>query len=413
LAGVRRAAKALTAQFVRTISKPGKYFDGHGLILRVQSNGSRRWVQRVMIRGKRTELGLGSAELVPLAQAREFALHNHRLARAGGDPLQAKREAQAVPTFEEAARKVHDLHKPSWTNEKHARDFVSSLEAYVFPELGRRKVSEILPADVSAVLVPIWLKVPETARRVRQRIGTVMEWAIAQGWRQDNPAQHISKRLPRQDRTKNHRKALPYREVADCIATVKASGASPATKLALEFLILTAARSGEVRLARWEEIEVDGADGPAWMIPATRTKMRRLHQVPLSSRARHILKEADALQDGSGLIFPSARSKPLSDMTLSKLVKELGFNADVHGFRTSFRTWVQEKTKYRREVAEAALAHATGPVEAAYARSDCFDERAKMMRDWAQYLAASRNRTASPQKLKARPATPKVRAVRR
>ncbi len=384
--GVRKPSKSLTARFVKTVNAPGKYFDGHGLILRVQPNGSRQWVQRVMIGGKRTELGLGSADLVPLVDAREQALQNHKLARAGGDPLQAKRDAKAVPTFEEAARKVHELHKPSWTNEKHGRDFINSLEAYAFDVLGPRKVSEISTGHVSAVLVPIWLKLPETARRVRQRIGTVMEWAISQGWRQDNPAQHISRSLPRQDRTKNHRKALPYQEVANCIAAVHASGAWVATKLALEFLILTAARSSEVRLARWEEVAGDG--GAAWLIPAARTKMRRLHRVPLSDRAQRILKEAETLRDGTGLIFPSVRGKPLSDMTLSKLVKEIGFDADVHGFRTSFRTWAQEQTTYPREVAEAALAHLIGgTVEQAYARSDVFEKRVALMDDWGKYLA--------------------------
>lgn len=386
----RRPEKALTAQAVKAATAPGKYFDGHGLYLRVDGNGSRFWVQRITIRGKRCELGLGAPSLVSLAEARAKALENRKLARMGGDPLQAKREALAVLTFEEAARKVHALHKPTWKNEKHAAQFIATLETYAFPRLGKLKVQDISTADVLAVLMPIWTKIPETARRVRQRIGAVMKWAIAQGWRQDNPAENISRALPKVSKVQDHRKALPYAEVAGCIEAVNGSGAGLATKLALEFLVLTAARSGEVREARWDEIDMTAE---VWEIPAERMKMKRPHRVPLSPRALALLMQAKALDDGSGLVFPGTKKgRPLSDMTLSKLVKELGFAADVHGFRTSFRTWAQERTSYPREVAEAALAHLTGDaVERAYARSDVFDKRRKMMGAWAAFLAEKRN----------------------
>ena len=381
----------LTARFVATVTDPGKYHDagGLGLYLRVMPGGSKQWVQRIVSRGRRMEMGLGSPPVVTLAKAREEALENKRHAREGRDPLQMKREAAAVLTFEAAARKVHEMHAPTWRNDKHRLDFIRSLEAYAFPIMGKRKVADITPADVLAVLSPIWTAKPETARRVRQRIGTVMKWAVAQGWRLDNPAESIGKALPKHDRkVQAHRKALPHSEVAGCINTVKASGAWAATKLALEFLVLTAARSGEVREARWDEIDMAGA---VWEIPASRMKMKRPHRVPLSPRALEILREAEAFRDGSGLIFPSPRGKALSDMTLSKLVKELGFEADVHGFRTSFRTWAQECTNYPREVAEAALAHAVGDaVERAYARSDVFEKRRKMMAAWAAYLATRR-----------------------
>jgi integrase len=283
---------------------------------------------------------------------------------------------------------VHELHRPTWRNAKHANDFIASLEAYAFPRIGRLKVGEVSTGDVLAVLSPIWTSKRETARRVRQRIGTVMKWAIAQGWRQDNPAANIDQALPRTDRTKARRKALPYAAVAECISTVHASRAGQATKLALEFLALTASRSGEVRLAAWPEVDLAAA---VWEIPATRMKMKRPHRVPLSVRALAILQEAAAFRDGD-IVFPGTkRGRPLSDMTLSKLVKELGFDADVHGFRTSFRTWVQEQTDYPREVAEAALAHAVGDdVEQAYARSDLFEKRRTMMEAWAGYLAVRR-----------------------
>ncbi len=357
---------------MRNASEPGKYFDGHGLYLRVEKNGARFWVQRIMVRGRRREIGLGSPSLVPLADARAKALDNHRLARSGGDPIQAKRETEAVLTFEQAARTIHALHRPTWRNPKHAAQFLATLETYAFPKIGKVKVGDVSSADVLAVLTPIWTVKAETARRVRQRIGTIMKWAVAQGWRQDNPADAIAQALPKHDRTKAHRRALHYSEVANCIEAVKGSGASQSTKLALEFLVLTASRSGEVRGARWKEIDLGDratrATCATWEIPGTRMKAKKPHRVPLSARAVEILREAEKLSDGSGLVFPGTkRSRPLSDMTLSKLVKELGFDADVHGFRTSFRTWAQEQTNFPREVAEAALAHVNkDKVEAAW-----------------------------------------------
>jgi integrase len=392
--GIRRPEKQLTAKQVEGALEPGKYFDGHGLFLRVQPNGQRQWVQRITVRGKRCEIGLGNPALVSLYEARELALHNRRLAVSGGDPIQAKREAKAVLTFEEAARKVHELHKPTWRNPKHAAQFLSTLETYTFPRIGMLKVGQVNTSDVLAVLTPIWTEKPETAARVKQRIGMVMKWAIAQGWRQDNPAENITQALPKHDKNlKSHRKALGYFEVPACLEAVQASGAGLSTKLAMEFLVLTASRSGEVRGAAWAEIDLGtsatSATSATWTIPASRMKAKREHRVPLSKRAVEILTAAKALGDGTGLVFPGTKAgKALSDMTLSKLVKELGFDADVHGFRTSFRTWAQERTNFPREVAEAALAHTIkDKAEAAYARSDMFEKRRKMMEAWAGYLA--------------------------
>ena len=391
--GLRKPEKALTAQFVKTAREPGKYFDGHGLFLRVQPNGARQWVQRIVIRGKRCELGLGNPALVTLAEARDAALANRKLAQSGGDPMRAKRESDAVLSFEEAARKVHALHLPTWRNAKHGAQFLSTLETYTFPRLGKLRVADVTTADVLAVLTPIWTQKPETAARVRQRIGTVMKWAVAQGWRQDNPAESIAQALPKRDLSlKEHRKALTYAEVADCITAVQASGAGISTKLAFEFLVLTATRSGEARGALWSEIDLGpatSATSATWTIPASRMKAKREHRIPLTARAVAILREARALGDGTGLVFPGTKAgKSLSDMTLSKLVKELDFAADIHGFRTSFRTWAQERTNFPREVAEAALAHAIkDKAEAAYARSDVFEKRRKMMDAWAAYLA--------------------------
>lgn len=385
----RQPEKALTAQRVKHATEPGKYFDGNGLYLLVKPNGSRSWVQRIVIRGKRREMGLGSASLVTLAEAREAALQNRRIARAGGDPIQARQEALAVLTFEEAARKVYEMHLPTWRNAKHASQFINTLETYAFPKIGAVKVGEVNTNDVLRVLTPIWTAKPETARRVRQRIGMVMKWAVAKGWRQDNPAEAISQALPKHERRKVHRKALPYADVPAFISTVKASKAGLVTKLAMEFLILTAARSGEVRGAVWSEIDLQAA---IWTVPASRMKAKREHRVPLSPRAVEILNAARKMSDGSDLVFAGARKgRPLSDMTLSKLTKELGFDVDVHGFRTSFRIWAQEKTDAPREVAEAALAHTIrNQAEAAYARSDLFERRRKLMNGWGEAIANER-----------------------
>lgn len=384
----KAARKPLTAAFVASIKEPGKYHDGKGtgLFLLVKPTGGRFWVQRIVIRGKRREMGLGSPPVVTLAEAREQALQNKRIARSGGDPLAERRRAKAVLTFEEAARKTHAELAPTLKNPKDRAAFLSSLESYIFPRFGSVPLPDVTSADVRQAILAAREKAPGVAKKLIYRISFVFKWGIAEGMCQHNPSTAQSLALPRSEQTSRHRKALHYSDVAGCIETVHASRAWKATKLALEFLVLTASRSGEVRMARWEEIDMDTA---TWEIPAERMKMQRPHRVPLSARAMEILAEAEDLRDESGLVFPSIRGKVLSDMTLSKLVKELGFDADVHGFRTSFRTWAQERTNYPREVAEAALAHKTGDaVEQAYARSDLFEKRRKMMESWAGHLAS-------------------------
>jgi integrase len=216
----------------------------------------------------------------------------------------------------------------------------------------------------------------------------VMKWAVANGWRQDNPADAIAQALPKQDKTQAHRKALPYDKVPEFLDALKASDAGDATKLALELVILTASRSGEVRLAEWSEFDLDQA---IWTRPAHRMKSKKEHRVPLSPRALEVLSQARKLGSGEGLVFPGTKyGKPLSDMTLSKLTKALGYDVDVHGFRTSFKTWTQERTNTPRDVSEAALAHTVkDKAEAAYARSDFFDKRRTLMERWSQTVIAS------------------------
>ena len=281
-----------------------------------------------------------------------------------------------------------ELNRPTCSNPKHGAQWESTLRNYLFPRLGKRPVDSIVSADVLAVLTPIWHELPETAKRVRQRIGTVMDWAVAQGYRQDNPAAALTKVLPKRDAKHEHMKALPYSEVATAIATIRASDAYKATVLCFELLVLTAARSGEVRGATWNEIDRDAA---TWTVPASRMKAGREHRVPLSKRALAVLAEASAFRTGEdGLVFPAQRGSPLSDSTISKLCRENGINAVPHGFRSSFRDWASEKTNAPHAVMEAALAHTiSNQVEAAYHRTDLFDRRRKLMDSWSSYLTAT------------------------
>ena len=294
-----------------------------------------------------------------------------------------------MPTFAEAAARVLEQLRPGWRSTRHAKDWVSSLRVYAFPQLGHRPVGEITTADILAVLTPIWHDKRVTARRVRQRIGAVMKWAVAMGLRPDNPASDVlGQALGRQQAVVQHMRALHHSKVAGAMEMVRKSHAYPATKLAFEFLVLTAARSGEVRLAHWDEIDLEARE---WTVPAERTKAHRPHRVPLSGRAVEILSEARTLGGGSGLVFPSPEGRASAHSRLSTLLRDLGIAAVPHGFRSSFRDWCGECSNAPREVAEAALAHAVrNKVEAAYARSDLFERRRVLMDNWAAYLAGER-----------------------
>ena len=381
----RHPDKALSAAFVRS-APPGRHADGNGLYLFVQPTGTRSWVQRLVIRGRRRELGLGAATLVPLAKAREQALANRMLARSGGDPLAEKRRVQGVPTFAEAARRVLEQKRGGWRGRRHAQTWWRSMERYVFPRIGGRPISEVHAADMLEILTPIWHVKAATAREVRQRVRSVLEWSIALDMRNDNPCDRVLPVLGPQNDIVTHRPALPHKDVAAAIETVRTSrSGQPAVKLAFEFLVLTAARSAEARLATWAEI--DTADR-VWTIPALRMKAKREHRVPLCGRALAILDAARALGDGNPLVFPMRSGRPISASTLPKVLRYHRVAAVAHGFRSSFRDWAAEETDHPRDVIEAALAHVVGSkVEAAYARSDLFERRRRLMDDWAAYLA--------------------------
>ena len=384
----------LTAAKVRNAG-PGRYSDGNGLILVVWPSGSRNWVQRITIDGKRRDIGLGGYPAVKLAEARETARANRETVRAGGVPLAVR--DRAVPTFEAAAIRRHAELAPGWRNPKHAAQWIATLRQYAFPTFGGRPVSTITTAHVLSVLTPIWHAKPETARRVRQRIIDVMDWAEAHGHRaRDFSARGVAAVLKRQNGhgPKAHFRALPYGDVGGALAAVRESQATTATKLAFEFLVLTAARSGEVRLATWAEIDMEGR---TWTVPAERMKAGREHRVPLSRAALDVLNQARAAatrqryrgDNPAALVFPAPRGGPLSDSTISKLIRELGIQAVPHGFRSSFRDWAAEQSNAPHAVMEAALAHTiSNKAEAAYARSDLFDRRRELMDAWAAYLAS-------------------------
>ena len=379
----------LTVRRIETAKGPAKLTDEHGLYLRVSPRGAKSWIQRLNIQGLRTDNAIGHYPSLGLAEARAAAFERWKIAKAGGDPRKADGRAVGGPTFAEAAEAVIAMHEPTWRSPKSGPQWRASLETYAYPVIGKLPVAEITPGHVMAILQPIWNEKRETARRVKQRISATCRWAVAQGHRIDDPAGIvIDAALPRKGVVRRHMRALPYDEVADCITKVKTSKrASRSSKLALEFLILTAARSGEVRKATWDEIDLDGA---TWTLPAERMKANREHRVPLSASALEVLGEAAKLSDGSGLIFPGARAgRPISENTHAKLLRELGFDAVTHGFRSSFRDYAAEQTHTPHAVMEAALAHSIkNKAEAAYARSDLFEKRRSLMEAWATYLGS-------------------------
>ena len=379
--GKKHPVNELSAVWVKKKNiDAGFYADGNGLYLKVDKSGAKRWIQRLVIHGKRRDMGLGSQTLVSLAEAREQARINRALARKGGDPLAEKRREQPL-TFKESAYAVYEINKPGWKNEKHVKQWINTLEKYVFPVIGDKLISQIDSPDILTVLQPIWISKHETARRIKQRMSAVFKWSQAKQWRTNDPTDNIEKALPKYEKPVKHHKSLPFDEIAQAIETVKNSNALDITKLAFEFLILTATRSGDVRGMRWDEIE-----GDKWVIPASRMKAGKEHRVPLSKRCMEILAIAETMKDGSGLVFTNG-GKPLSDMVLSKLMKELNIKAVPHGFRASFRQWTTEKTNYPWQVCEFALAHVVGDeAERAYQRSDLFDKRRHMMEAWAQYV---------------------------
>ncbi|WP_240611084.1 tyrosine-type recombinase/integrase [Oceaniglobus ichthyenteri] len=416
--GIRRPQKALTARFVETVTEPGKHFDGHGLFLRVRPNGGKQWVQRITIRGKRSEIGLGSPPAVSLALARKLALDNRGKAMLGGDPLAERRKAAAGLTFDAAVDTYLAAKLDEFRNEKHRKQWRSTLNTYASPVLGSKLVSEITVQDILRVLEPIWQTKTETAKRLRGRIENVLSWATVAGHRKgDNPARwkgNLSEILPKPSKvaTGGNQPALALGDAVGWWAALSSRDGMAAK--ALQFLTLTAARSGEVRGMTWDEIDfgiksairttpvATPATSATWTVPASRMKGGREHRVALTPDAVAILENLPRMDD-SPLVFFAPRGGMLSDMSISAVMRRMQESevkagragyldprskrpAVPHGLRSTFRQWAAEQG-YPRDMAEIALAHFIGSdVERAYQRSDMLERRRVMMAAWSAFL---------------------------
>lgn len=392
-----RAINRLSARGVQALAKPGRHSDGAGLYLVVDEGGSKRWVFLFKRAGRMSEMGLGALLSVPLSRAREVAAQCRMDLAAGHDPILLRRTARqqmpGVPTFGQFAdRFVRDM-SSQWRNEKHRAQWTMTLTVYC-ASMRSKPVSEITTDDVLDVLKPIWTSKPETASRLRGRIERVLDAARAKRHRSgDNPARwrgNLDHLLPKRSKfSKGHHAAMPYANVPKFIGDLRNRDAVAA--LALEFTVLTAARSGEALNARWSEIE---PDKKLWTVPGERMKTGREHRVPLTTRALEILKVVGALRDAanpSEFVFPGQkRGKPLSNMALEMMLRRMKVtDATVHGFRSAFRDWCGNETEFPRESAEACLAHVVGnATEQAYRRGDALDKRRKLMDAWAAYCGA-------------------------
>ena len=362
------------------------YGDGGTLFLNVAPGGSKSWIQRITVNGRRRDIGLGPWPVVSLAMARDRAFANRRAVAEGRDPLAEKRRAR-TPTFREAALKTYEANRPRWRSAKTAVNWTQQLERHAFPVLADKRVDRITREDVLKVLSPVWGRQFDVARKLRGRIRAVLAWCQAHGHVEVNVAgEAIDGALPAMPAVAAHYKALAYQEVGSALARIEASDASVSAKACFAFTVLTAARSGEARGATW-----DGLDQAErlWVIPASRMKGGAEHRQPLSDAALERLERVRPLRDGSGLVFPSPlkRGRPLSNVTLTKLLKEQGINATMHGFRSSFRDWAAERTDADHAVVELCLAHQVGSaVERAYRRSDLLARRRAVLERWAAYV---------------------------
>lgn len=392
----RRQKDRLSARTVTNTRTPGYHADGGGLYLQVSPSGTKSWVFRYTLAGKAREMGLGPEHTVRLAEARQRAAACRLLLVDGIDPIEArnaKRAGDALNaarsiTFSECAEAYIKAHRAGWRNAKHAAQWVTTLDDYAAPVIGAVSVQAVDTPLVMKILEPMWQDKTQTANRLRGRIEAVLDWAKAREYREgDNPARwrgHLDQLLPKPRKVAKveHLAALPYEQMGEFMEALRAQGGIAAR--ALEFLILTAARTGEVASAKWEEVDLNAA---LWTIPAARMKAHREHRVPLSPRAVTLLKGLEAKRQ-SDYVFPGKKEGvPLSSTAMLELLKRMDrTDMTVHGFRSTFRDWTSERTSHPREVCEMALAHAVGDkVEAAYRRGDLFEKRRRLMVDWAKH----------------------------
>lgn len=397
-----RLAKELGALEVSKLTTPGMHAVGTvpGLYLQVLPSGARTWILRAMVGGKRRDMGLGGYPGVSLAGAREAARTAREKIRNGIDPIEEGRTARnalrvsqaSSKTFEECARAYIQAHEQGWRNAKHAQQWTNTLTTYAFPFCGSLQVSDVGLPHVLQILEPIWSTKTETATRVRNRVELVLDWATARGYRAGlNPARwrgHLDKLLPKPEKVSKttHHAALPYEEMGLFMTSLRESPGVGAR--ALELAILTATRSGEVRGATWDEFDLKAK---LWTIPGDRMKAEKEHRVPLSKACIELLRKLPKME-GTNHVFTASKGKPLSDMTLTAVLRRMDVDATVHGFRSTFRQWAGEQTNFPREVCEHALAHQLpDKVEAAYQRGDLFTKREKLMAAWADYCSKAQS----------------------
>ena len=388
----------LTAVAVKSaLANPGTYQDGDGLFLKVDKRGGASWTLRFQRDGKRQDIGLGSAKLLTLADARDKARGLRKAVKVERRDVLAEKkdEAAAKITFREAAKQYHTENEAGWKSTVYARQWLASLENYAFPKLGDRPTGGITAADIISVLTPIWQGIPETARQVRNRICAVLDYAHAKGWRSTespsgNGSLKAGRGLPRQVKERENRKAMPYVAVPAFITALQRKPSYG--RLALELLILTGVRSQEVRLATWAEFDLEGR---LWTIPADHMKRGKAHMVPLSDAALTVLAKAAALKlAGTEFVFPGVNGGAMSDMTLLKVLRDASEPYHVHGFRSALTDWAANEG-YPDAVVEAALAHKTpDAVQAAYRRTTYLGtagqpgQRVKLMANWGRYCAS-------------------------
>ena len=383
---------------ISRLKEPGLWAVGGvaGLYLHVNARGARSWILRVVVGDQRRDMGLRGYPDIGVADARQKAREARLKIERGIDPIllrkQAKSELMALQatdkTFEQAAGEYIKIHADSWSNDKHRKQWESTLAAYAFPVVGKLSLRHIRQEHILKILEPIWTTKTETATRVRGRMESILDWAKVKGLRSgENPAAwkgHLDHMLPAPTRLKKieHLTAVPVREMPGFMVKLREAAGTAAQ--ALEFLILTAARSGEVRGITWQEVSLEDA---LWVVPAERMKMKKEHRVPLSDRALSILKSQPRI-DENPLVFPAPRGSQMSDATMSAVLKRMGIDATVHGFRSSFRDWCGDYTNYPRDLAEQCLAHgADDPVEAAYRRGDALERRREIMNEWSKFVA--------------------------
>ena len=379
----------LSTNKIKALTEPGRYHDADGLILNVTKRLSKNWLQRLTINHRRRDLGLGPWPEVSVQEARERAFENKRAVVHGKNPLADKE--RKVPTFREAALRFYKENLPRWKPGKNTQRWMDVIEKYSFPAFGDVAVNQVGREDVLRILTPIWTVKAEQARKLRQRVSLVLQWALAHGYVQTNIAgEQINGALPSMTGTRQHHRCLHYGEVSAAMDTIEQSSAGLSAKLCLRFVILTAVRSGEARSADWSDINIQER---TWTIPAGKMKAKIEHRVPLSDEAMRIIEQARMFHDESGLLFPSPtqKGKPLNDMALFRVLRlaGLGDKTTTHGFRSAFRDFASERTSADHATMEICLAHAVGSsVERSYARSDLIVKRKILMQAWSNYLTA-------------------------